>query len=212
MNNAELILDIQKCYDERTREEILSNLNIAVSLGKSKGLEVDRYRALPEITNRSKHTVMSWFNRPEKKIPLIDLCMLAHYLNYNIYSFFTTKENCKVDIADFLMANDYNNTHYPADSAEIFIRASELQYNTDKNIVIDNLERFYGTSEEILAHHSNERQVRVMNVCCCAQQTYYAWFNRSRKNVRIPLISLCQMAVDCGVDIFYLFEEHEATE
>lgn len=212
MNNAELILDIQKHYDDRTREEILSNLNIAVSLGRSKGLEVDRYRALPKITNRSKHTVMSWFNRPDKKIPLIDLCMLAHYLNYNIYSFFATKENCDVDVADFLMANDYNNANMPVNGAEIFIQASELQYNTDKNIVIDNLERFYGTSEEILAHHSNERQVRVMKVCSCTQQTYYAWFNRSRKNVRIPLISLCQMAVDCNVDIFYLFEEHEATE
>lgn len=59
MNNAELILTMQNEYDSRSREEILANLNIAVSLGKSKGLEVDRYRALPEITNRSKHTVMA---------------------------------------------------------------------------------------------------------------------------------------------------------
>lgn len=209
MNNAELILEIQKQYDARTREEVLANLNISVALGKSKGLEVDRYRALPKVTNCSKHTVMSWFNRPDKRIPLIDLCMIASYLHYNIFSFFTIKKNCEVSTADFLIANDYYNTNYPADSADIFIRASELQYNTDKDIVIDNLEKYYGSSEEILAHHSNERQKKVVDICDCKVWTYYAWFNRSRKNVRIPLISLCQLAVAADVDIFNLFEKQD---
>ena len=209
MNNAKLILEIQKRYDERKREEILTNLNIAVALGKSKGLEVDRYVALPKVTNRSKHTVMSWFNRPDKKIPLIDLCMIAKYLRYNIFSFFTIKENCEIDKADFLMANDYNNTNYLMDSADIFIRASDLQYNTDKEIVICNLEKYYGSSEEILAHHSNERQKKIMDICGCTVSVYYSWFNRSRKNVRIPLISLCQLAVAADVDIFDLFENQK---
>lgn len=212
MTNASLILDIQKNYDERTREQILTNLNIAISLEKNKGLEVDRYRALPKITNRSKHSVMSWFNRPDKKIPLIDLCMIAQYLKYNIYSFFTIKENCEVNIADFLIANDYNNAHYPVNSAEIFVRAFDLQYATDKNIVIDNLEKFYKTSDELLAHHDNSRQVRIMELCNCTLQTYYAWFNRSRMNVRIPLASLCLMADDINIDIFYIFEVHKNNE
>ena len=205
MNSAELILKMQDGYDSRSREEILANLNIAVSLGKSKGLEVDRYKALPEITNRSKHTVMSWFNRPDKKIPLIDLCMVANYLHYNIFAFFNTKENCEVTVQDFLMANDYCNEHYPVDSAEIFMRAFDMQYDTDKNIVIDNLEKYYGKTEELLLHHSNKRQVAVMDICECAQHTYYSWFNRSRTNVRIPLISLCKLAVAADVDIFDLF-------
>ena len=99
MNNAELILKIQDEYDSRTREEILVNLNVAVALGASKGLEVDRYRALPIIVNRSKHTVMSWFNRPDKKIPLVDLCMIADYLNYNIFAFFEINNSCTAEDA-----------------------------------------------------------------------------------------------------------------
>lgn len=206
--NAELIITIQDEYDKRTRSEILVNLNIAISLGKTKGLEVDRYRALPKITNRSKHTVMSWFNRPDKKIPLIDLCMIANYLHYNIFAFFNTKENCEVTIQDFLIANDYCNERYPVDSAEIFIRAYDMQYNTDKNIVINNIEKYYGTTEELLMHHSNKRQVRVMEICGCERHSYYAWFNRSRTNVKIPLIALCKLAVAADVDVFDLMSDN----
>lgn len=207
MNNAELILEIQNKYDERTREEILANLNIAIELGKNKGLEVDRYRALPKITNRSKHAVMSWFNRPNYKIPLIDLCMIAEYLRYNIFAFFNTKENCNVSVSDFLMANDYYNHNYPEDSASIFIRAFNMQYDTPKGVYIDNLEKYYGTTEEILLHHSNARQVKVMEICGCTKQSYYSWFNRSRENVRIPLVFLCKLAIEAGVDIFDIMTE-----
>ena len=209
MNNAELILTMQDKYDGCKREGILINLNTAISLGKSKGLEVDRYRALPKITNRSKHTVMSWFNRPDKKIPLVDLCMIARYLHYNVFAFFNTETSGTTNtyIQDFLVANDYYNEKYPIDSANIYIRAYDMQYNTDKNIVVDNLEKYYGTTEELLAHHSNKRQVRVMDVCKCTQQSYYSWFNRSRTNVRIPLIALCKLAVDADVDIFDLMTE-----
>lgn len=205
MTNAELILDIYENYNERTREQILENLNIAIELGKIRVIPVDRYRTLPEVTNRSKHAVMSWFNRPDYKIPLIDLCMIANYLNYNIYSFFKIKENCKVTKEDFLIANEYNNSRHSPDSAKIFIKAYNLQYKTDKNIVLDNIEKYYGTSEEIIDHHSNTRQKKIKELCNCTKHTYYAWFNRSRANVKIPLIPLCQIAVGAGVDVFDLF-------
>lgn len=212
MNNANIILSIQVLYDSRTREEILNNLNIAVQLAKKlKGLPADRYRALPEVTNRSKHSVMSWFNRPEKKIPLIDLCMVARYFDYNIFSFFTIpkrKGKKEVTVEDFLMANEYNNTHYPVDSADIFIRAFNLQYNTDKEIVLTNLENHYGTGKDMIAHKLSTRQSHIRELCGCTKQTYYAWFNRSRKNVKIPLIPLCQLAIDMECDIFDLFVDN----
>lgn len=207
MTNADVILAIQNQYDKLTRDEIVNNLNIAISLGKAKGLEIDRYRALPKITNRSKHSVMSWFNRPNKKIPLLDLCMIAKYLNYNIFSFFTTKENCVTNKEDFLVANDYNNFHYPVDSADIYIRGFNMQYETDKNTVIDNVEKYYLSSEEILKNHTTKRMNRVMNLCGCTKTTYRSWFNRSRKNVKIPLIPLCKLAIDADVDVFSFFNK-----
>ena len=209
MENAKIITDIQEKYDSLSREQILNNLNIAISLGKTKGMDVDRYCALPKIANRSKHTVMSWFNRPHVKIALFDLCMIARYLNYNIYTFFTVRnDEAEVKVGDFLVANEYNNSHYPTDSADIFIRAYNLQYETSKDIVLDNLEKYYGTSAEILAHHLNIRQKTIMEICGCTKQTYYAWFNRSRKNVKIPLIPLCRLVLNIDMDIFDVFKSN----
>lgn len=210
VGNSDVILRIKELYELRTREEIVKNLNVAVQLGKSKGLEVDRYRALPEVTGKSKHTTMSWFNRPEKKIPLIDLCVIAKYFRYNIFTFFTTGK--EITKETFLIANDYNNLHYPADSADVYIRAYNLHKITNKDTVIDNVESFYGTSSEILEHHSTDRQKRVMSVCDCTLTTYRAWFNRSRARVKIPLFSLCLIANDIGKDLFWFFEKHNQTE
>lgn len=211
MTNAELILDIYNTYNERTREQILENLNIAIELGKIRRVPVDRYITLPAVTNRSKHSVMSWFNRPDKKIPLIDLCMIADYLNYNIYSFFNTKDNCDITKEDFLVSNEYYNSLHPPDSAEIFIKAYNLQLNTDKNIVLNNIEKYYGTSKQIVDHHLSIRQNKIRELCNCTRQTYYAWFNRSRTNVKIPLISLCQIAIGAEIDVFdlFIFDEDE---
>lgn len=205
MNSTELILKMQELYDSRTREEILTNLNIAISLGKLKGLAVDRYEALPRVTGKSKHTVMSWFNRENVKIPLISLCILAHYTGYNIFSFLKIKENCEMTIGDFLIENELCN--YPPDSAKFYIKAYDLQAEVDKETVLNNIEKYYGTTEKIMAHHSNERQNKIMKICDCKQQTYYAWFNRSRKNVKIPLIPLCKLAYEAGIDVFDLFRE-----
>ena len=232
MKNAELILKIQEEYDNRTREEILTNLNIAIALGTSRGQEADRYRALPNITKRSKHTVMSWFNRPDKKIPLVDLCMIAEYLDYNIFAFFKINSSINIEdasseqlrmffngkqvsggvknissaVGNFVIANDKCNKEYPPDSAKIYIRAYNKRYDTDKNKVIDNLEKYYMSSGELLKHHLNTRKVTVMDICECTHHTYTSWFNRSRTNVRIPLDSLCRLAIAADVDIFDLLE------
>lgn len=212
MSNADLILDMYNQYNETSRDDIVAALNAAIFLGKIKKIAVDRYEALPKITKRSKHTVMSWFNRPDKKIPLIDLCMIADYLQYNIFSFFKIKnnngDNDIKDIAqDFLMKNEVCNVNYPLNNASIFIKAFNLQCNTNKNIVLDNVERYYGSTDEVLAHHSNKRQNTVMNVCGCTKHTYYSWFNRSRANVHIPLIDLCKLAINVNIDVFEWFAE-----
>ena len=91
------------------------------------------------------------------------------------------------------------------DSAYIFIKAYNLQVGVDKDTVLNNIEKYYGSADELTEHHSNVRQSIVVNTCGCTVNTYHAWFNRSRKNVKIPLIPLCKLAVSAGVDIFDLF-------
>lgn len=202
MDNGRLILDIRDRHEERLREEILANLNVALEISRKQGIKVDRYIALPSITNRSKHTVMSWFQREEKKIPLIDLCVIAEYLHYNIYSFFKTKENCIITEEEFLRENDECNRTHTRYGAKIFILAYNAQYNIDKDVLIDNVEKYYKSTEEIMSNHSSERMERITKICGCNKNTYRAWFNRSRKNVKIPLYSLCKLAIDADVDVF----------
>ena len=67
--------------------------------------------------------------------------------------------------------------------------------------------KYFGKTEELLLHHSNKRQVQVMEICDCTQHSYYSWFNRSRLNVRIPLLALCKLAVAANVDVFDLMTE-----
>ena len=208
MNNAEKILSLQNLYDSSTRDEILNTLNTAIAIGKDRKLKVDRYIALPEVTGRSKYAVMSWFNRPDKIIPLIDLCMIANYLSYNIFTFFKIKKDV-ITFDDFLETNNYCVEHYPSDAADVYIQAFKLQKSTDKDTIVDNLEKLYGSTADILKNHSNARQKTIMDISGCTLYTYRTWFNRSRKEAKIPLIPLCKLAIGAVVDIFYMFEVHD---
>ena len=206
MTNTEHILEVLCKYENSTREDILKPLNIAVSFGKSIGLPVDRYRALPEVTGRSKHTVMSWFNRPDKKIPLIDLCVIARYLKLNIYTFLVHDSGI-IDSASLLGCNQKCMIKYGTDPTELYIEAYKAHRDLDKDILVDNLEQHFITCEEIWdldVTEKNKRWELFEEICNCSYFTYKSWFNRSRKNVRVPLDQLCRIAIYLGVDVFSL--------
>lgn len=196
MKKTKLILELYNAYNIQNRDIIIGNVEKALVLAKGKGIDVTKRKALPACTGRTWHAVASWF-REGKQIPLIDLCKLSEYLQYNVFAF--------LEIGDFYQSNDYHNYHHP-NAARIFLDAYNLQRITPKDIIVDNVERYYGTSEEMLSKHSNERQTRVMGICGCSKQTYYAWFNRSRVNVKIPMIELCKLADNAGVEVFEFFK------
>lgn len=196
MNKTKMILELYDRYNIQDKEIITKRLEQALELAKAKGISVTKRKALPACTGRTWHAVASWF-RDGKRIPLDDLCKLAEHMQYNVFAFLET--------GDFYSSNDYHNYHHP-NAARIFLDAYNLQRITPKDIIVDNVERYYGTSEEMLSKHSSERQTRVMGICGCSKQTYYAWFNRSRTNVKIPMIELCKLADNAGVEVFEFFK------
>jgi len=195
MKKTKLILELYNAYNIQNRDVVIGNVEKALVLAKGKGIDVTKRKALPACTGRTWHAVASWF-REGKQIPLIDLCKLSEYLQYNVFAFLET--------GDFYQSNDYHNYHHP-NAARIFIDVYNLQRITPKDIIVDGVEKYYGTSEEMLASHSNERKTKVMEICNCNPQTYYAWFNRSRTNVKIPMIELCKLADNAGVEVFEFF-------
>lgn len=195
MNKTKLILELYDRYNIQDKEIITRRLEQALELAKAKGISVTKRKALPACTGRTWHAVASWF-REGKQVPLVDLCKLSEHLQYNVFAFLET--------GDFYKCNDFHNYHHP-NAARIFLDAYNLQRITPKDTIVDRVENYYGTSDEMLARHSNERKLKVMEICNCNPQTYYAWFNRSRPNVKIPMIELCKLADNAGVEVFEFF-------
>lgn len=192
MEYTETILEIQEKYDKASWENILCNFKIALQIGEEYGIAVDRGVTLSNVTNRSRHTVNSWFNR-KKKIPLIDICMVAKYLGMSIYPFIVDRN---LDGKKEFTSLNVETVFSGAIARDVYIRAVEMQHNTDKDIVLNNIREYFEKGYGDVC----------MEICGCKKDTYYAWFNRSRKNVKIPLLSLCKIAEYLNVNVFTLME------
>ncbi len=206
MNNAEIILDMQDRYDAAGREDILENIKVALYVSEHNGKNVNIYKDFPTITGKSKFTIAGWFNNSSnKKIPLYNLVKIMDHLTFNIYTILSDPGSIST-VIKFKTVNEQMNEKYGNDCNSIYIKAFDLQYETDKDIVISNIEKHYGSADDMIEHHLDERMTKIMEVCGCTKDTYHAWFNRSRKNVKIPLLYLCKLSIDMGVDVFDLFK------
>ena len=69
---------------------------------------------------------------------------------------------------------------------------------TDSNVIADNV-------EEIMRAEGydtlNSRLDKLMDITNSTKHAAYAWFNRGRKNVKIPFLKLCAIAEAFNVDI-----------
>ena len=76
-------------------------------------------------------------------------------------------------------------------------------------MVLDHLEEYFLSDEEMRELPVGDRSERwetFREVCGCSKSAYQAWFNRSRKNVRIPLLYLCRLAEHLKEDVFDLMK------
>lgn len=206
MTNADMILDLYDLHEKTDRSVILPNLNLAIQIGKSAGKAVDRYKGLPELTNRSKYTVMQWFQREWVKIPVRDLSIIAEYLGFNVYTFYMQLEKSTVE--EFYEHDKAANEAHGTDCTHIFNKAVKLQYEGDKNIVLDNLAQYWEDPKRLSREDSGRRYKDILACTGCTRSAYFAWFARSRVDDHIPLIPLCKISNFVGVDVIYLME-HE---
>ena len=84
--------------------------------------------------------------------------------------------------------------------------AQVLQFNsqwesTNKSIIADNVEKYlYVKYPECRASYSAKME-KLIEITKCKKDAIYSWLNRSRENVKVPLLKLCILAVALDVNV-----------
>lgn len=91
--------------------------------------------------------------------------------------------------------------------AKNYIDLTEKWENTDKLIVINNLERVFGDADVLKRNKDNTRREVLSKITSVDAQTIRAWMNKSRMNVKIPLLKLCMIAEALKMDVDVLLSD-----
>lgn len=90
--------------------------------------------------------------------------------------------------------------------AKEYLQLNELWNKTDKNIISDNVRKFVGNSVPGCQDSFNALWEYLVEITNANKHTVYAWLNRSRDNVKIPLINLCKLADAMSIDVMDFFK------
>lgn len=93
--------------------------------------------------------------------------------------------------------------------ASLILKYNEQWEQTDKSVIADNVEKYICRKYPACADMFDYRWKKLVEISGAKEQTVYAWLNRSRKDVKIPFLKLCQIAVALDSDIAELLKAHE---
>ncbi len=92
--------------------------------------------------------------------------------------------------------------------ANIVLELQEKWEHTDKNTIMDNLERFL-IAKYPECRGFDTKLEKLMDISGAKKHTVYAWVNRSRENVKVPFLKLCEIAKTLDVDVDILLSHAE---
>lgn len=97
--------------------------------------------------------------------------------------------------------------------AREYLQLNELWSKTDKNIISDNVRKYIGDNIPECQNSFNVLWDNLVEITGSTRYTVYAWLNRSRSNVKIPLLKLCMIADKLNVDIIeFLVDKSKKVE
>lgn len=85
--------------------------------------------------------------------------------------------------------------------AKSILMLQNLRDRISKNALIDNIEYYLYKKYPRCEYSFVEKIGTVAELTGDKFETAYAWFNRSRKNAKIPFIKLCRLAAGLNVDV-----------
>lgn len=86
------------------------------------------------------------------------------------------------------------------------LELNKIWNNTDKVVVLENVKKYMQENIPECQHGFNVIWDNLVKITGAKRHTVYAWLNRGRSNVKIPLIRLCEIADKLGVDIMKFFD------
>lgn len=79
-------------------------------------------------------------------------------------------------------------------TAKTYIDITDMWENTDKSIVCDNIDRIFGDGD-MLRRNRDATRIKVLSkITSSNAHSVSSWMNRSRENVKVPLLKLCEIA------------------
>lgn len=96
---------------------------------------------------------------------------------------------------------------YSKKFAKQVLEFKELWDKTNQAIISDSVEYFL-FKKYIICDTSKSRIKKIVEITGSKQETVRSWLNKSRENVKFPLLKLCELSVALGVDVSEFFEPY----
>lgn len=85
--------------------------------------------------------------------------------------------------------------------AKVVLTLEDKWQQTDKVFITERVEQYLPLKYPECAERYEARAESLMKIAGVGYHTACAWLNRSRTNVKIPLLKLCMIAENLGVDV-----------
>lgn len=73
--------------------------------------------------------------------------------------------------------------------------------NTNQSVIADNIEKYLYDKYPECKESYNVKMDKLMDITKCKKDSIYSWLNRSRENVKVPLLKLCVLAVALDINV-----------
>lgn len=73
--------------------------------------------------------------------------------------------------------------------------------NTNQSVIADNVEKYLYAKYPECKESYNAKMDKLIDITKSKKDSIYSWLNRSRENVKVPLLKLCMLAVALDVNV-----------
>lgn len=73
--------------------------------------------------------------------------------------------------------------------------------NTNQSVIADNVEKYLYAKYPECKESYNAKMDKLIDITKSKKDSIYSWLNRSRENVKVPLLKLCMLAVAFDVNV-----------
>ncbi|WP_295250417.1 hypothetical protein [Ruminococcus sp.] len=73
--------------------------------------------------------------------------------------------------------------------------------NTNQSVIADNVEKYLYAKYPECKESYNVKMDKLIDITKSKKDSIYSWLNRSRENVKVPLLKLCMLAVAFDVNV-----------